>query len=266
MDKNKILPIIDLHTCLQGEGKLAGVPHILVRLSGCNLRCAFKDSCCDTPYSSFNPEKGKYTLQDIANLCSDHLYIDNIMITGGEPCLHLEFLQEILKDEDCDHPNSITIETNGSIPIPFELMTKVSLVSISPKLSSSIPTREKMERLGLEYSESLECRHRNTRENIQNIVDWMINASGYQLKYVIGSEEDLNEVEEQLDKITNELTDREEDEFALFLRQNVYLMPEGVTQEQISAKRVWLMEECLKRGFNYSDRLQILAYGNKREA
>ena len=26
-------------------------------LNGCNLRCVFKDSICDTSYTSFNPEK-----------------------------------------------------------------------------------------------------------------------------------------------------------------------------------------------------------------
>lgn len=58
-EKDKqVQPIIDLHTCIQGEGQLAGVPHILIRLAGCNLRCAFKGSLCDTPYSSWQVEKG----------------------------------------------------------------------------------------------------------------------------------------------------------------------------------------------------------------
>lgn len=267
MDKNKILPIIDLHTCLQGEGKLAGVPHILVRLSGCNLRCTFKDSCCDTPYSSFDPEKGKYTLQDVQKFCEDNLGISHIMITGGEPCLHLDLVEEFASGgEDFEYPIFVTIETNGSIKIPISVMRSVDLVSISPKLKSSIPTQEKMKRFGMKYSEEIEKRHIKERENIPNIVNWIIYADDFQLKYVVGSEKDLEEIEEQLSKIEDELYNRDEDELAMFIRSGVYLMPEGVTPEQISEKRVWLMEECLKRGFNYSDRLQILAYGNKREA
>jgi 7-carboxy-7-deazaguanine synthase len=267
MDKNKILPIIDLHTCLQGEGKLAGVPHILVRLSGCNLRCAFKDSYCDTPYSSFNPEKGKYTLQDVQEFCEDNLGINHMMITGGEPCLHLDLVEEFASNsDDFDYPISITIETNGSIKVPPSVMKSIDLASISPKLESSIPTQEKMEKFGMKYSKEIEKKHIKERENISNIVDWIIYARDFQLKYVVGSEKDLEEIEGQLLKIRDELYNQDEDKLAMFIRSQVYLMPEGVTPEQISEKRVWLMEECLKRGFNYSDRLQILAYGNKREA
>ena len=45
-----------------------GVPHILIRTSGCNLRCTFKGSICDTAYSSWNPEKGKYSLNDVVDI------------------------------------------------------------------------------------------------------------------------------------------------------------------------------------------------------
>ena len=55
-----ILPINEIYACLQGEGKLMGVPHILIRVTGCRLRCQFANSFCDTPYSSWSPEKGKY--------------------------------------------------------------------------------------------------------------------------------------------------------------------------------------------------------------
>ena len=64
---DKILPINEIYTCLQGEGKLMGIPHILIRVSGCRLRCQFANSFCDTPYSSWKPEKGKFTYDDVRN-------------------------------------------------------------------------------------------------------------------------------------------------------------------------------------------------------
>ena len=44
----------------------------------------------------------------------------------------------------------------------------------------------------------------------------------------------------------------------------VWLMPEGLTQEQLNERRVWLMELCEQEGYNFTDRLHIIAYGDKR--
>ena len=41
-------------------------------------------------------------------------------------------------------------------------------------------------------------------------------------------------------------------------------MPEGLTQEQLKDRRVWLMELCTKQGYNYTERLHIIAYGDTR--
>ena len=46
-DKNQ--PLGEAYTCLQGEGKYMGIPHILLRVTGCRLRCQFANSFCDTP-------------------------------------------------------------------------------------------------------------------------------------------------------------------------------------------------------------------------
>jgi len=58
LDWEKKIPVSELYTCLQGEGSLTGVPHILIRVTGCKLRCQFANSFCDTPYASWKPEKG----------------------------------------------------------------------------------------------------------------------------------------------------------------------------------------------------------------
>jgi len=44
----------------------------------------------------------------------------------------------------------------------------------------------------------------------------------------------------------------------------VWLMPEGLTPEQLSDRRTWLMELCEQEGYNFTDRLHIIAYGDKR--
>ena len=77
------------------------------------------------------------------------------------------------------------------------------------------------------------------------------NHPDYQLKPVISSWNDLQE----LDYIQDELD---------IPNNKVWLMPEGLTPEQLKERRVWLMDICQKQGYNYSDRLHIIAYGDIR--
>ena len=88
MDYNKNQPLGEAYTCLQGEGKYMGIPHILLRVTGCRLRCQFHDSFCDTPYASWAPEKGKYTLNDVIEFYEKNTHIKHTMITGGGPTIH----------------------------------------------------------------------------------------------------------------------------------------------------------------------------------
>ena len=44
----------------------------------------------------------------------------------------------------------------------------------------------------------------------------------------------------------------------------VWLMPEGLVEEELNKRRRWLMELCQNYGYNFSDRLHIIAYGDKR--
>lgn len=247
-------PIIDLHHILQGEGKLAGVPHILVRIAGCNLRCVFGNSTCDTPYSSFSPEKGRYTFEDLEEMVSNKPQIRAILVTGGEPGLYPEFIEKVLKT--FGH-HFVTVETNGTLFPGSEIAERLDLVSISPKLYSSIPTKEKTEALNEKYSEANELRHRTLIQKVEPIANWISAAIDYQLKYVINTEEDIQEVLQQigsLEKLAGKIS-----------LSKIFLMPAGITNEQLQEKRVWIMERCIDLGFNYSDRLQILAYGNRRD-
>ncbi|MFC1730940.1 7-carboxy-7-deazaguanine synthase QueE [candidate division KSB1 bacterium] len=59
-------------------------------------------------------------------------------------------------------------------------------------------------------------------------------------------------------------------EISTFIRKNkipkekVYLMPEGATRDTILKRSKWLIEICKKEGYNFSPRLHIMMYGNKR--
>jgi 7-carboxy-7-deazaguanine synthase len=70
-------------------------------------------------------------------------------------------------------------------------------------------------------------------------------------KFVISAKNDLTEVLEicKSYKIPN---------------QKVYLMPEGTNPEALQKKQQWLIEICKKHQFNYTDRLHVHIYGDKR--
>ena len=247
LDWDKKIPVSELYTCLQGEGSLTGVPHILIRVTGCKLRCQFANSFCDTPYASWKPEKGKFTYQDIDTFYNENSHIKHTMITGGGPTSHPEMLQTLcLIAKRKGH--YITIETEGSEFV----QTDADLISLSPKLSNSTPRPGTM--MGYcnrEVTEKDKERHEKWRCNYKAMRTLILKHPDYQLKPVISNEEDLNEVKE-LQEILNISNDK------------VWLMPEGLVPEELTVRRKWLMEICQNEGYNYTDRLHIIAYGDKR--
>jgi 7-carboxy-7-deazaguanine synthase len=247
LDYTKKQPLGEIYTCLQGEGKYMGVPHILIRVSGCRLRCQFADSFCDTPYASWKPEKGRYTLMDVVNFYKSNPQIKHTMITGGGPTIHGELLQELcMIGKRYDH--LVTIETEGSEFV----QTQADCISLSPKLSNSTPRPGTwMTYANREVTEKDKQQHEKWRCNYDAMKDLIDCHEDYQLKPVISSEEDLKEVKELQERldIPNDM---------------VWLMPEGLTENQLNERRVWLMELCEREGYNYTDRLHIIAFGDVR--
>ncbi len=122
------MKVSEIFYSIQGEGILAGVPSVFVRLSGCNLRCVW----CDTPYTSWNPEGSTMLLEEVVASvrgCSP----SHAVVTGGEPMIFPESVEltRALKQAGLH----VTVETAGTVyqPIACDLM------SISPKLANSTP-------------------------------------------------------------------------------------------------------------------------------
>ena len=79
---------------IQGEGMYTGVPSIFVRTNGCNLKCVFKDSICDTSYTSFNPEKPLYDNWD------DLMEAFKNLVNDAKECTAKELEEAMKKLED----------------------------------------------------------------------------------------------------------------------------------------------------------------------
>ncbi len=104
---------------LQGEGRHAGTPAVFVRLSGCNMRCAF----CDTQHQTGT----QMTAEEIVAAIAEYP-ARTVIITGGEPTLQLD---AELTDALHNAGYSIHLETNGTLPLQ-EGVT-VDWLTCSPK-------------------------------------------------------------------------------------------------------------------------------------
>ncbi len=248
MDYQKLQPINELYTCIQGEGRDTGKPMILIRMSGCRLRCQFSDtSFCDTVYSSWKPEKGKFSLEEVIKIYKNNPQITHTLITGGGPTLNPDLLKELCRVARL-HDHYICIETEGSEYVE----TVADFISLSPKLSSSAP------RVGTvkpwdntKVTQEDNERHEKWRTNYYDMKQLIEFHPDYQFKPVICSEEDLIEVEELIEKLH-------------ITPDKVWAMPEGQTESDLSKNRQWLVTECIKRGWNYTDRQHITIWGPKR--
>lgn len=239
--------ISELFYSLQGEGKRIGFPSFFIRTNFCNLRCKFTSgNLCDSVYTSWDPSDkrnlGELDISQIISQYKDYYPVD-IVVTGGEPTLQTNDLTILCqKLKELYKSVFITIETNGTVVGDY--LNFVDLVSVSPKLKSSIP-------FGTKYEQN----HNNNRINISalKLFNKLHNENkiDVQWKFVICKEDDIKEILELKSKIG-------------FKNSDVFLMPEGITAEEINSKRLMVVELCKKNFFNYTDRLQILCWGNER--
>lgn len=107
------LQVTEIFHSIQGESSHAGLPCIFVRLTGCNLRCAW----CDSEYSFHGGRR--MTVADVRAEVARHPG-RRVEITGGEPLLQapavVELAQSLLGDG-----YTVMLETSGErdlAPVP----------------------------------------------------------------------------------------------------------------------------------------------------
>ncbi|MDR3111489.1 MAG: 7-carboxy-7-deazaguanine synthase QueE [Planctomycetaceae bacterium] len=219
--------IIELFCSKQGEGILTGTLSAFIRTGGCNLCCQF----CDTRYAAADCEEGEVLTPEQIVTRVEEIQVDHVVITGGEPMLwsELESLTSGIKSSN----KHITIETAGTIYRDV----KCDLMSISPKLSNSDPVNNET--------------HKNNRRHPE-VVSLLIERYNYQLKFVVDTPTDLEEIETYIKKLPNVSSNK------------IQLMPQGTTAQELESKEEWLKEYCEKRKYTFTQRMQIIWYGNKR--
>jgi 7-carboxy-7-deazaguanine synthase len=244
--------IAEIFRSVQGEGFLTGTRSVFVRASGCNLRCSY----CDTPYASWTPEGEDLSVDEIAarideldcreldcrelhcrELDCRELDCRHVVLTGGEPMLFAELIP--LTAGLRRRGRHVTIETAGTLYLPVEC----DLMSVSPKLSNSIPPPQRDARWN---------RRHEVGRHVPEVVRRLVAEYDYQVKFVIDRPEDCREVETYLK------------EFPEIERARIMLMPQGTDAERLHEKAVWLEPYCAEHGLRFCPRRQIEWFGGQR--
>jgi 7-carboxy-7-deazaguanine synthase len=224
--------LVEIYRSIQGEGLLTGAASVFIRATGCNLRCWF----CDTPYASWSPEGEDWPLDAIAAEV-DRLGAEHVVITGGEPMLYAELIPLCQRLQDAGR--HITIETAGTL----YLAVRCDLMSISPKLANSTPT---VARAG-----NWSARHERTR-HAPEVVRRLMDEHRWQLKFVVDSRADLEEIESYLAR------------FPGIDRSRVLMMPQGIDSAELADKGAWLARYCSDHSLVFCPRKQIEWFGAVR--
>lgn len=242
------------HIVIQGEGELMGTKMLLIRLHGCNVKCDGCDSFHTWDEKRLSTTIQEYRVVELAKILNNILVKNELtwlMVTGGEPqlwrkeILELYNQMKILRLQNKKHlPKlKLEIETTGMMDWSmFEEIDNSIHFDLSPKIGSLFNSKMKkeinykfFETLGTigndlmflpQWNIKIVCSKKNWKNDLQAIKD-------FQKKY----------------KIPND---------------KIYLMPFGTTEEVIKEESKFLIEKAVKYKFNFSPRLHILIYGDKR--
>jgi 7-carboxy-7-deazaguanine synthase len=102
--KEDTLVVHEIYRSIQGESTFQGLPCTFVRLTGCNLRCAW----CDTPQAFYSGTRMRR-----AEVLERALSLGPglVELTGGEPLLQPGVFP--LMSELCDAGRTVLVETAG---------------------------------------------------------------------------------------------------------------------------------------------------------
>ena len=278
------IKIAELFYSIQGEGRYMGVPSVFLRTFGCNFKCAgfgmprgemsheatdiaathtmiesfqkyeelpLVSTGCDS-YASWMPEfkdlSPMLTSEAIADrimeiLPQDHWKDEHLVITGGEPLLGWQrAYPDLINNTKMRDLKEITFETNGTqklTPEFKEYLRKWNSV-VGRELTFSVSA--KLPASGEKWDEAI-CP--------EVVCEYEQVGTAY-LKFVVATEQDIVDAECAVGAFR-----------AAGFKGHVYLMPVGGVESvyTLNAKNVALA--AMKRGWRYSDRLQVPLFKNE---
>jgi len=116
-----MLTVTEIFHSIQGESTFAGLPCVFVRLTACDLRCAW----CDTPYAF--TEGRKMTVAEVVSAV-EATGCRLVELTGGEPLLQADVYP--LMDALLAAGRTVLIETGGHISLARVPAAVVKIVDV----------------------------------------------------------------------------------------------------------------------------------------
>ncbi|MFF4777458.1 7-carboxy-7-deazaguanine synthase QueE [Microtetraspora fusca] len=218
---------------VQGEGPSLGVVASFVRLSGCNLACAW----CDAAYTwdadrfDLRQELQRVPVAEILTTVESHR-AGMVVITGGEPLLHQkQHGWDLLLDGLAAMGRRIEVETNGTVRPTRRSVLMVDAFNVSPKLGHS---------------------HLFEAKRINPLALREFNASGKAVfKVVCRTADDVDEVASLT--VDHDIPSR-----------LVWIMPEGRSASVLADVSRRIIDRALHYRFNFTPRLHIHLWGDER--
>ena len=210
---------------LQGEGPSQGQPAWFLRTSGCNLSCSW----CDTPYT--------WDWQGQNGVAFDRVAETTVMTTDEVVKALLPVVQ----------PDDLLVVTGGEPLIQQRALAQVlRAVGARTEVETNGTIEPKLS--GVRYNVSPKLQNSGCSDIRPGVLDSF--PDGTILKFVVTDPKDFDEIDLVLG--------------ALSVPRPVWVMPEGKTREEVSAKLEWVFALAALRGWSVSSRLHVLALGDRR--
>jgi len=276
------IKIAELFYSIQGEGRYMGVPSVFLRTFGCNFKCeGFGMPRGEMSQEAINIDPTKYTdykmlplvstgcdsyaswdprFKDLSPVLTSDAIADRIaeiiphgewrdehlVITGGEPLLGWQRAYPDL----LDHPKmldlkEITFETNGTQKLSPEFKDYL--------MQWQVPDVDFNREITFSVSAKLPCSGEKWEDAICPEIVCEYQDVGYTyLKFVVSTEEDLHDAERAVDEYR-----------AAGFTGPVYIMPVGGVERVYTLNNRAVAEMAMRKGWRYSDRLQVPLFKNE---
>jgi len=218
---------------IQGEGPNAGIISTFLRLQGCTLKCVWCDTLDVWTVGNEYSFDEIFELFESIDLINKFKQGQHLILTGGSPLKQEKHLIQFINSfiNKYGFKPYIEVENEAVLMPTTEFVNLVDWWNNSPKLNNSgMKEKVRVKPLTLAYMGSLpnSC-----------------------FKFVLNSKNDWDEIKSTFID-TNFIT-----------KDKIVIMPEGMTQEELSETREMAADIAIREGVRFTDRLHVTIWNKK---